>query len=80
VLLDLLMPERTFTVASGRSRPEWERLPILIVTAKDLAAEERQRLNGRIQALVAKGRLTPERLQEQLRRAGLRAGGWLVSE
>ena len=57
-----------------RSRPEWARLPILIVTAKDITPEERKRLNGRIQALVAKGRLTPDRLQAQLRRVGLRVG------
>ena len=73
VVLDLLMPEMDgfTTVEAIRDEPAWDRLPILVTTAKDLTEEERQRLTGRTQALVTKHRLTPERFREQLRGLGL---------
>jgi CheY-like chemotaxis protein len=54
-----------------RAEPAWNNLPIMLVTAKDLTDEDRQRINGRIQALTSKHRLTPERLQQHLRDLGL---------
>jgi hypothetical protein len=46
-------------------------LPIVIITAKDLTPEDRQRLQGRAQALLQKGRLTAAGLQEHLRALGV---------
>jgi len=65
VVLDLLMPEMDgFAVVEAiRGEPAWDRLPIIVTTAKDLTEEERRRLTGRTQALVAKHGLTPERLR-----------------
>jgi CheY-like chemotaxis protein len=73
VVLDLLMPEMDgFAVVEAiRGEPAWDRLPIIVTTAKDLTEEERRRLTGRTQALVAKHRLTPDKLREQLRGLGL---------
>ena len=73
VLLDLMMPEMDgFTVVEQvRARPELAGLPILVVTNKDIAGEDRERLQGRIQALLQKHRLTPERLRQHLQALGV---------
>ena len=57
VMLDLMMPEMDgfeFLVAM-RSRAEWRDIPVLVVTAKDLTAEERSRLNGDVERVLQKG-------------------------
>jgi CheY-like chemotaxis protein len=58
-------------VAELRRRPELADLPILILTGKELTAEERDWLNGRIQALLNKERLSADRLRQQLAAMGL---------
>jgi PAS domain S-box-containing protein len=72
VLLDLLMPDADGFefVRAVRGDPRWQHLPIVVVTAKDLTAEDRQRLDGRIQAVLAKEALTQEKLEERLRVLG----------
>jgi PAS domain S-box-containing protein len=73
VVLDLLMPAMDgFTVvAELRRRPELAELPILILTGKELTGDERDWLNGRIQALLSKERLSAEKLRSQLASMGL---------
>ncbi len=73
VILDLMMPkvDGFGVVEAIRSRPDWQDVPILIVTAKDLTEEERGRLKGRIQALLAKQKLTPEKFYQQLAALGV---------
>ncbi|HTU23215.1 MAG TPA: response regulator [Gemmataceae bacterium] len=77
VVLDLMMPQMDGfgAVEAIRSRPDWRDVPILIVTMKDLSEEERQRLEGRIQALVPKQALTPEHFYQQLNTLGLLHSG-----
>lgn len=77
VILDLMMPQVDgFDVVEAiRGRSDWKDVPILIVTAKDVSEEERQRLKGRIQALVAKQMLTPEQFYRQLTTLGLLPSG-----
>jgi PAS domain S-box-containing protein len=77
VVLDLMMPEVDgFGVVEAiRGQPDWHDVPILIVTAKDLSEDERSRLKGRIQALIAKQKLTPEQFYQQLSALGLRRRG-----
>jgi PAS domain S-box-containing protein len=58
-------------VETIRQRPEWHHLPILIVTAKVLHEDQRRRLNGHIQALLSKQRLTGEQLRQLLTELGL---------
>ncbi len=57
LVLDLVMPEVTGfdVVRELRARRETRELPILIFTGKDLTLEERDRLRGSAQAIVAKG-------------------------
>jgi signal transduction histidine kinase/DNA-binding response OmpR family regulator/putative methionine-R-sulfoxide reductase with GAF domain len=57
IMLDLMMPEMDgfeFLVEM-RSRAEWRDIPVLVVTAKDLTADERERLNGDVARVLQKG-------------------------
>ena len=61
-----------FTVVERmRERTDLERVPVLVVTSKDITVEDRRRLNGRIHALLTKERLTPEKLRQHLEALGL---------
>jgi PAS domain S-box-containing protein len=73
IVCDLLMPEMDgFSVVEAvRRRPELKDVPILVLTSQELTREERERLNGRIQALLLKQRLTPQKLRDQLAELGL---------
>jgi CheY-like chemotaxis protein len=56
VVLDLMMPEVSgFDVlAALRADPQLRRIPVLVVTAKDLTPEDKALLNGRVAAILAK--------------------------
>ena len=57
IMLDLMMPEMDgfeFLVEM-RSHAEWRDIPVLVVTAKDLTAEERSQLNGDVERVLQKG-------------------------
>ena len=74
ILLDLMMPEMDgfeFLVEM-RSHAEWRDIPVLVVTAKDLTAEERSRLNGEVEQVLQKG---ASELDELLREIGRRLLG-----
>ena len=69
IMLDLMMPEMDgfeFLVEM-RGHPEWRDIPVLVVTAKDLTAEERGRLNGEVEHVLQKG---GSNLDELLREIG----------
>lgn len=57
ILLDLMMPEMDGFefIAQVRAEPRWRRIPVIVVTAKTLTAEDLARLNGQVQHLVHKG-------------------------
>ena len=69
ILLDLMMPHMNgFELLTElRARPEWRGIPVVVVTAKDLTPEERQRLNGHVERILAKGALGPEALLAEVR-------------
>ena len=56
IILDLMMPEMDgFTFLDEvRRRPEWRAIPIVVITAKDLTAEDRSHLNGGVERIIAK--------------------------
>jgi threonine synthase len=68
IILDLLMPEVDgFAVLEAVKADESTRsIPIIVVTAKDLTAEDRQLLNHRTEALIQKGVLEQEELLEDV--------------
>ena len=69
ILLDLMIPEMDgFEFASRvRRHPEWRSIPIVVVTAYDLSAEERRRLSGYVEKILQKEGDSHEELLHQLR-------------
>jgi hypothetical protein len=56
VLLDLMMPEVDGFefVSAFRGHEPWRGIPIVVITAKDLTHEDRERLNGYVQKILMK--------------------------
>jgi CheY-like chemotaxis protein len=56
IILDLIMPEMDgFELLEEiRRRPEWRDIPVVVVTSKDLTAEDRSRLNGGVDRIIQK--------------------------
>ncbi len=69
VLLDLMMPGMSGfeMVARLRAQPSAAAVPVMIVSAKELTAEDVLTLNGHIQRFVAKGSIEPEGLANAVR-------------
>jgi len=68
ILLDLMMPEIDgFGVLEVlQSEEELQDIPVIVVTAKELTADERARLSGHIQALLQKGVFTDDELLREI--------------
>lgn len=71
ILLDLMMPEVDgFGVLEALQADEdLQAIPVIVVTAKELTPAERERLRGRIQALMQKGTFMDEELLEEIGKA-----------
>ena len=56
IFLDLLMEvmDGFAFVENVRLHPEWRSIPIIVVTAHDLTAKERKRLNGNVETILHK--------------------------
>jgi signal transduction histidine kinase/CheY-like chemotaxis protein len=69
ILLDLMMPEMDgFQVVEAlREREAWRSIPIVVVTAKDLTAEDHLRLNGYVEKILQKGAYSCEALLAEIR-------------
>jgi CheY-like chemotaxis protein len=69
ILLDRMMPEMDgFEFLEELRRDEAGRaLPVIVITAKDLSADERERLNGRVARVLQKGAYTREALLTEVR-------------
>ena len=69
VILDLMMPELDgFSVLDAlRSDPNTATIPVIVVTAKELTKQEKERLEGQIQALMQKGDFMSDDLLEEVR-------------
>jgi PAS domain S-box-containing protein len=78
IVLDLMMPDLSgFDVVSAlNDRPETSRIPILVVTAKEVTREDRAKLHGSVATIMSKADLNPERFVAEVRRAmsGRKAG------
>jgi adenylate cyclase len=57
ILLDLVMPEMDgFSLLDAiKKHPDWQRIPVVILTGKELTATERELLEGRVHNVIAKG-------------------------
>jgi len=69
VLLDLMMPEMDGFefVAELRRNEAWRRVPVVVVTAKDLSREDHDRLNGYVQKILQKGAHGRDELLSEVR-------------
>jgi CheY-like chemotaxis protein len=79
ILLDLLMPQMNGFefLAELQTRPEWRSIPVVVVTAKDLTAEEHARLSGQVSEVLRKGAYTRERLLSEVRE---RVAAWTAGK
>lgn len=69
VILDLMMPEMDgFAVMEVlKSDPTTAEIPIIVITAKELSAGEKERLRGHIQTLMQKGDFMSDDLLDEVR-------------
>jgi len=72
ILLDLMMPEMDgFAFLEAlRQQDAWRSIPVVVVTAKDLTPEDRQRLNGYVEQILQKGAYSREELLHPTFRIG----------
>ena len=82
LLLDLMMPEIDgFTVLETlKANPATRDIPVIVVTAKEITAEDRERLNGKMAALYNKGMFTAEQLLADISTALQTMNGEIVRE
>jgi CheY-like chemotaxis protein len=69
ILLDLMMPEMDgFEFVTEFRRHEfWRAIPIVVITARDLSREDRERLNGYVEKILQKGEHDRDALLAEVR-------------
>jgi len=74
ILLDLMMPEMDgfAVVAALQKEPRWRDVPVIVITARDLDAQDRARLNSGVQSVLVKEAFRPAELVERIRRLASR--------
>jgi CheY-like chemotaxis protein len=75
ILLDIMMPEMDGFqfMAELQANPDWQHIPVLVLSALDLTHRDRQRLNLGVEQIFSKTSLSPEALVEQIRAVVSRA-------
>src|SRR5215475_14562751 len=70
ILLDLMMPEMDgfAVVAALQKEPRWSDIPVIVITARDLDAKDRARLNSGVQSVLVKETFRPAELVDRIRR------------
>ena len=70
ILLDLMMPEMDgfAVVAAMQKEARWRNIPVIVITARDLNANDRERLNSGVQSVLVKEMFRPAELVERIRR------------
>jgi adenylate cyclase len=70
ILLDLMMPEMDgfAVVAALQKEARWRNIPVIVITARDLSATDRERLNSGVQSILVKEMFRPAYLVERIRR------------
>ncbi len=69
ILLDLMLPEMDgFEFAKHlRDHEAWRSIPVIVITAMDLTAAQRSRLNGQVQRIHQKSAYRQEELLNEIR-------------
>src|SRR5215475_11806128 len=70
ILLDLMMPEMDgfAVVAALQKEAAWRDIPVVVITARDLDANDRERLNSGVQTVLVKETFRAADLVERIRR------------
>ncbi len=68
ILLDLMMPvmDGFQFLAQLRQNPQWRTIPVVVLTAKELDAQDRALLNGNVERILQKGALSRDALLAEL--------------
>jgi len=74
-VVDLMMPgiDGCEFLEALRKRPEWNRIPVVVVTAKDLTEEDHRRLNGRVERILQKDASTRDHMLREVSATLVRA-------
>jgi len=69
ILLDLMMPEMDGFefMETLRRREDGRQVPVIVITAKDLAEEDRRRLHGQVERIIQKATHTPADIVREIR-------------
>jgi threonine synthase len=69
IILDLMMPELDgFSVLDElKANPKTASIPVIVVTAKELTIQEKERLRGQIYTLMQKGEFMNDELLDEVR-------------
>ncbi len=69
IMLDMMMPEMNGFefLEYFRQQPEWQSIPVVVVTGMEMTDAEHQRLQGLVETVVQKGSCSPEALAQQVR-------------
>jgi CheY-like chemotaxis protein/signal transduction histidine kinase len=70
LILDLMMPEMDgfTTLENIRKQSKTQNLPVIIVSAKDLTKEEKNKLSGKVSSIIAKSDSSPLLLVNEIKR------------
>jgi threonine synthase len=68
ILLDLMMPglDGFGVLEELKADEDLSKVPVIVITAKELTSAERKRLSGEIEALMEKGAFTDEDLLDEI--------------
>ena len=68
ILLDLMLPEMDgfAFLAALRQDEAWRSIPVVVITAKDLTAQDHLRLNGYAQQVLQKGAYSRQELLREV--------------
>jgi len=71
IVLDLMMPDvNGFDVVEAlKEHPDTARIPILVVTAKQITIEDRAKLSRYVTTIMEKAQFDPDRFTAEVRRA-----------
>ena len=69
ILSDLMMPMMNGFdfIRELRTNPDWQDIPVVILTAKDLTVEDRQQLKGNVEQILQKGDYSRDQLLSEVR-------------
>jgi len=69
ILLDLLMPvmDGFQVITELQKHEEWKKIPVVVVSAKDLTKEDLERLQGQVAMIMQKGTFSRDDLVNTLR-------------